>query len=57
MVMPPFPPWFGGGTDECVITGSRLETLISENGETIPHAGFPGGSAGKESTCSGETWI
>ena len=41
--MPPIPPRFGGGTDECVIAGSRLETLIFENGETIPHAGFPGG--------------
>ena len=38
VVMPPIPPWLGGWTDECVISGSRLETLISENGETIPHA-------------------
>ena len=45
----PIPPWFGGWTDDCILSGSRWETLTSENGDTIPHAGFLGGSAGKES--------
>ena len=53
----PIPPWFGGWTDDCILSGSRWETLTSENGDTIPHAGFLGGSAGKGSTCSGETWV